>query len=1188
MGQYVARNTADKTGGSGKQKNVVNVVLGGSCSPPPSPDSCQEVMSIQAFPEQVISFSSKDFEGVTRGHNQALVVTLDMAENEVRRILVDNGSSANILFKHTMDRMELGSIRMNDYREDPLYGFGNSIVPVLGTLYLPVRFGTLPNQVTHTIKFYVTDTPSPYNVIIGRPGLNKIEAITSIPHLKFKFPTPFGEGEVRGDSATAGMCYSQALVMAETHLDNKRKATVFQKQKSNKKHRPYQRTNPKGEVQVIDLDPGSQNPGATNPGPGQSNQKAIMNPAQNFVEKNTDARIQQMISAQELTKVEAAVETESVLIEKDNPTRKIKIGRNLECYVDDIISKSTSIPGHISDLKECFENMRRTKLKLNPDKCTFGVEAGKFLGFMVSNRGIEANPEKIKAVQEMQPPRTQREVQKLAGSLAALRRFVSKLAERCLPFFELLKGAKNQKLVEWNPDCQRALDEIKAYLSKPPILTKALPGEPLYLYLSAGPLAVGAALIREEAGQQKPVYYVSQVLKDAETRYPNLEKFAFALITASRKLRHYFQGREIRIVTDQPLRKIIHKPDISGRLVNWAIELSQFSLTFLPRTAVKAQVLADFVVECNFPENQTTPMETDPEAPGELNLESWTLHVDGSSTTERSGAGIILKSPDGFVIKTAISFNFAATNNQAEYEALLAGLKLVRTLSIRNLIIYSDSQIVVRQTNGEYLAKDPILTRYQALVKSYLTLIPGCKILQVNREENAEADNLSRLVQNSADLDSSVYFEELHKPTIEQEEIFEINNDPTWMTPLINYIEKGELPEDKGKAQRLKAKAAKFFVEGGTLFRRTYSSPILKCIGPEEAEYCLREVHEGICGDHMSAKGLAYKIIRQGYYWPTIHQDAMEFVKKCKNYQLFSNVPRVSPVLPSSVLSPIPFAIWGIDIMGPFPRAKGDLRYLLVSIDYMTKWVEAKAMRTINQQDVIRFMDNILIRFGLPRVLVSDNGPQFIGSDFESYLAERGIKHKKSSVAYPQGNGQVEVTNRILLRGIEKRLEESKSKWPEELPHVLWSYRTSPRTSTGETPFKLAYGTEAMLPIEVGSPSHRAINFDEIANEEGLRVNLDLIDEVRDQAIARMEKYKEKTRDHFSKKSRVRNFQIGDLVLRDTEASDPTNTGKLMPKWEGPYKVKEVLRPGTYKLGHMDGSEVSNTWHGLRLRKFYQ
>ncbi|XP_074347019.1 uncharacterized protein LOC141685838 [Apium graveolens] len=269
----------------------------------------------------------------------------------------------------------------------------------------------------------------------------------------------------------------------------------------------------------------------------------------------------------------------------------------------------------------------------------------------------------------------------------------------------------------------------------------------------------------------------------------------------------------------------------------------------------------------------------------------------------------------------------------------------------------------------------------------------------------------------------------------------------------------------------------------------------------------------------MSAKALAHKIIRQGYYWPTIHQDAIEFVKKCKKCQLFSNVTRMSPVLPSSVLSPIPFAIWGIDIMRP---------------------------------------------------------------------QERGIRQKKSSVAYPQGNGQVEVTNRILLREIEKRLRESKTKWPEELPNVFWAYKTSPQTSTGETPFKLAYGTEAMLPIEIGSPSLRAINFDEIANEEGLRTNIDLIDEVRDQAVARMEKYKEKTKEHFSKKFRVKNFQVGDFVLRDTEASYPINFGKLMPRWEGPYKVKEVLRPGTYKLMNMDESEVPNTWHGLRLRKFYQ
>ncbi|KAL8147927.1 hypothetical protein AgCh_005306 [Apium graveolens] len=436
-----------------------------------------------------------------------------------------------------------------------------------------------------------------------------------------------------------------------------------------------------------------------------------------------------------------------------------------------------------------------------------------------------------------------------------------------------------------------------------------------------------------------------------------------------------------------------------------------------------------------------------------------------------------------------------ATNNQAEYEALIAGLKLDKALRIQNLKIYSDSQIVVKQTNGEYIANDPVLAKYQALVQSYLALIPKSQVIQIYREENSEVDTLSKLVQNSSDLDCSVYFEELQRPSIESEEVMEIDNIPNWMTPFINYLEKGELSEDKGKAQRLKAKAAKFFIEEGIL-------------------------------------------------------------------QLFSNVTRTSPVLPSSVLSPIPFAVWGIDIMGPFPRARGDLRYLLVLIDYMTKWVEAKAMRTINQQDCIKFMDNILIRKGYPTQEII-----------------RSLPSRKWPSRSNQSNPSPEN---------EKRLRESKTKWQEELPNVLWAYRTSPRTSTGEMPFKLAYGTEAMLPIEVGSPSHRAINFDEIANEEGLRTNIELIDEVRDQDVARMEKYKEKTKEHFSKKSWVKNFQVRDLVLRDTEASDPTNTGKLMPRWEGPYKIKEVLRLGTYKLMNMDESEIPNTWHGLRLRKFYQ
>ncbi|XP_074323710.1 uncharacterized protein LOC141660621 [Apium graveolens] len=611
-------------------------------------------------------------------------------------------------------------------------------------------------------------------------------------------------------------------------------------------------------------------------------------------------------------------------------------------------------------------------MKLNPEKCAFGVPSGKFIGFLVSERGIEANPEKIKAIMEMTVPQTQKDIQKLAGCLAALRRFIPKLAERCLPFFELLKGARNKKLIDWTEEFQTAFKEVKQHLMNPPILSKAKSGEPFYLYIAAGERAVSSALIREENGSQNPVYYVSQVLKDAETRYPNLEKFALALVHSSRKLRQYFQGREIKVITNQPLRKIIHKPDASGRLVNWAIKLSQFNIKFISRTTIKAQTLTKFVMECTFPEVPETPRIQPGEEKEISNRNSWTMYVDGLATAERSGAGLILTSPDGFTIQQAITFAFKAANNQAEYEALLYGLRLAKSLGVRRLIIYSDSQIVVRQTNGEYIAKDPKLARYQQMVRAILETIPDSTILQINIEENAKADELSKLIQNTSDLSSSVYFEELRAPSTDRPEVLCVNSPDNWMTPYMAYLKDGTLLDDQNKARYLKYKAARFFLEDNQLYMRTFSAPTLKCADPDEADYCLREVHEGICGDHLAAKALAYKVIRQGTYWPTIHVDAVTYMKKYRKCQKFSNVPKQSPSLPGSVLSPVPFAVWGIDIMGPFPRAKGDLRYVLVTIDYRTKWGEAMAMRTINQQDCIKFMDSIVMRFGIPMVLISE------------------------------------------------------------------------------------------------------------------------------------------------------------------------------------------------------------------------
>ena len=212
-----------------------------------------------------------------------------------------------------------------------------------------------------------------------------------------------------------------------------------------------------------------------------------------------------------------------------------QIGRNVEVYMDDMLIKSKEDADHLKDLKETFQTLRGYNMKLNLSKCAFGVFSGKFLGFMVSQRGIEANPDKIKAILEMTPPKTVKELQSLTGRIAALKRFISRSTDKCLPFFKILR-----KAFQWTEECQQAFEELKVYFSSPPLLSPSQIGEELYLYLVVFSTAVSSALICEEERVQKLVYYTSTALRGVEGRYSNMEKLAFALVIVSRKLRPYF------------------------------------------------------------------------------------------------------------------------------------------------------------------------------------------------------------------------------------------------------------------------------------------------------------------------------------------------------------------------------------------------------------------------------------------------------------------------------------------------------------------------------------------------------------------------------------------------------------------------------------------------------------------------
>ena len=225
------------------------------------------------------------------------------------------------------------------------------------------------------------------------------------------------------------------------------------------------------------------------------------------------------------------------------------------------------------------------------------------------------------------------------------------------------------------------------------------------------------------------------------------------------------------------------------------------------------------------------------------------------------------------------------------------------------------------------------------------------------------------------------------------------------------------------------------------------------------------------------------------------------------------------------------------------------MKFLLVVIDYFTKWVKAKALATITEAKVQIFVwNNIVCNFRIPRTIISDNGHQFDSHGFRSFCSSLGIKNIYSSPGHPQANGQTEVTNRTLLKIIKSRLMGAKGAWPEELPSVLWAYQTIAQTPTGETPFNLTYGTEVVILVEVGLTSLRREFFDKQRNDDQLKLNLDCLDEVRDQASQRMAKYQQKMAEYYNQRVKLKRFSIGDLVLRKvTPATKDLAQGKLGP-----------------------------------------
>ncbi|GJS55093.1 reverse transcriptase domain-containing protein [Tanacetum coccineum] len=606
--------------------------------------------------------------------------------------------------------------------------------------------------------------------------------------------------------------------------------------------------------------------------------------------------------------------------------------------------------------------------------------------------------------------------------------------------------------------------------------------------------AVSGVLVADSKGKQTPIQYVSQTLHEAERNYAPLEKLALWLLHLSRKLHWYFEAHPIQVITDQPIKQILNKPEASGKLANYVVELGAYNITYIPRTIIKGQILADFINE--------VPV-------GMMQLEKGV------------GAGLVLINLSGTEYTYVIRLTFPSTNNEAEYEALLVGLRMAQKMKVQALNVKVDSKLVACQMNGEFVANNEGMAKYLAKAKEQAASFKKFSIKNIPRNQNQKADVLSKLALVAFNhLTKEILVEVLSAKSVDTQEVSTVveEEEDNWMTPIIKCLEEGIWPTDENEDRVRRPIASKLYYKG---------------------------VHEGACGMHAGARSAVAKIMRQGYYWPTMHDDTKVVVDKCDSCQIHAPVPKTRL---TSIMSPWPFYQWGLDILGPLLEGPGKLKFIIVAIDYFTKLIEAKPLAKTTGKEVKNFVwQNIVCRFGLPRVIVMDNRTQLVNDPFKSWCEKWKIKQMNTAVAHPQANGLVERANKSLMHGLKARLGRERVGWVDELPNILWAHRTMLKTSNGETPFSLTYGSEAVIPAKIGMPTYRTIHFNEAQNEEEMRLNLDLTQERREAATIREAKYKNKVEQYYNKRVHPVAFKVGDFVYRRNAASRVENQGKLGP-----------------------------------------
>ncbi|GJW71016.1 reverse transcriptase domain-containing protein [Tanacetum coccineum] len=1019
-----------------------------------------------------------------------LVIYAEIGGHMIHRVYVDGGSSTEVLYEHCFNRLRQNIKRQMVPATTSLTSFSGETIWPLGQLRLLVIIGDADHSTKAWMNFMIISSLSPNNGIIGRPGIQEIQAVPSTAHGMLKFLVDGGIVTIR----------STILILAEC-------ATMTTSSKETPKEDEVHYENFK-----VDLHP-------------------------NFLDQ--EVTIGGMLSAKERTKLCSLLK------------------KNLDVFAwqpSDMTGVPISIAEHRLNIREGYSPVRQKKRGQAPERAkSIQAEVHKLVeaGIMreVYYHDWLSNPVMVK---------------KHDGSW-----------RMCVDFTDLNKA--------YPQDCY--------HLSEIDWKVESLCGYPFKCFLDAykGYHQIQMA----ESDEEKMAFHTSQGvycytkmhfgLKNAGATYQQLVDKAFDN-QVGRNTEVYVDDLVIKSHTEAELLRDIDETFRTLRKINMKLNPKKCTfeavegmfLGFLSKSAEKSLPLFKTLKKCikksDFhwtPEAEQAfkqlkqklselPLLVAPKPKEELIVYLSASHeaISAVLMTERG----IVQTPVYFISRALQGPELNYTPMEKLVLSLVfAAKRLRRTVTkmerhagrtqyqipAKDVCERTDPsgfpRIEARRTSTRHISgSNPIRTMdvvhgrivmcrwirrwlntdkprgNEEKVKSLVSGFATFSISQVTRSKNKKADALSKIASTSfAQLSKLVLVEIIKEKSIKEKEVTTVvkEDGPTWMTPIIEYLKDGTLPDDKKEASKLHIKARHM---------------------------------------HARPRSVVDNAMRLGYYWPTMHRDARDMIHTCNDCQIHHPVPRNTPTTANPYHDPVAVLQVGIDIDGPFPEGPGKVKFLIVAMDYFTKWIEAKAVATITRN--------------------------------QDWCEKLNITQRFTLVKHPQTNRLVERANQSLGEGIKARLGEGNKNWIEELSHVLWAHHTMIKSSHGDTYFSLTYGTEAVIPTKIGMRTYRTTVVDTIHNNKELRLNLDLLDERRKCAAIREAKAILKMTKYYNARVRGVTFMPGDFVYRSNEASHAADGGKLGQKWEGPYEVTKALRDGAYKLKFADGTVLPRTWNIANLK----